>query len=226
MRLIPGNTKVKIELFRGVGIGDIIVGVIGVGLMTLMLLSTIPYKIYIAIGIVVLTGGLIFRLDDEPTYMLILHFLKFRSYPKRFARVFSDKTLLSKGRGTQMQDYLDNYGPKEEDPLDELSPKEKRKALKALIKEENKILKSKKSTDEEKNAVWLARAKRSEEKKRERQEAKHSFRDEKNLEDIIAFTGIKDGFIEYGGKYYGTVIEVDPVEFRFFSRYRRNSAIE
>ena len=42
----------------------------------------------------------------------------------------------------------------------------------------------------------------------------------------MAFTGIKDNLIEYGGKYYGTVIEIDPVEFRFFSNHRRNNSIE
>ena len=42
----------------------------------------------------------------------------------------------------------------------------------------------------------------------------------------MAFTGIKDDLIEYGGKYYGTVIEIDPVEFRFFSEHRRNNSIE
>nr|MCR4686970.1 DUF87 domain-containing protein [Lachnospiraceae bacterium] len=47
-----------------------------------------------------------------------------------------------------------------------------------------------------------------------------------DISEIIPFTGIKDDFIEYGGKYYGAAIEIDPVEFRFFSKYRRDYSIE
>ena len=46
------------------------------------------------------------------------------------------------------------------------------------------------------------------------------------MEQLIPFTGIADGFVEYNGKYYGTVIEIDPVEFRFFSQHRRSNSID
>ena len=58
MRLIPGKTKVKIELFRGVSISDIVVGLITLGLVALVLLSTIPGKLYVA-GSVVGVGVLL-----------------------------------------------------------------------------------------------------------------------------------------------------------------------
>ncbi len=51
----------------------------------------------------------------------------------------------------------------------------------------------------------------------------------KRLEDIrkvIAYTGIKDGFILYEKKYYGAVLELPSVEFRFFSEFRQNNTIE
>ena len=226
MRLIPGKTKVKIELFKGIGIGDIVVVVLGCGLVTLMLLSTIPGRFYIAIVIAVLTGGMVFRLDKEPTYILLLQLLKYASYQKYFSRAFSDRQLLAKGQGTEMKEYLEGEEGEEEETEVFLSDKERKKALKALLKEENRILKSKQSTDEEKNAVWLARAKRSEEKKKRKRENKANKHEEQFVDEITPFTGISDGFIEYGGKYYGAIIEIDPVEFRFFSKYRRNNAIE
>ncbi|MBO6015076.1 MAG: DUF87 domain-containing protein, partial [Lachnospiraceae bacterium] len=107
-----------------------------------------------------------------------------------------------------------------------LTKKQKKAAEKALIKEENKILKSKTATEEEKNAVWKARADRSALRKKEREEAKEDNASWQFIENIEAFTDIKDGFIEYGGEYFGTVIEIDPLEFRFFSKHRRNNSIE
>ena len=107
-----------------------------------------------------------------------------------------------------------------------LTKKQKKAAEKALIKEENKILKSKTATEEEKNAVWKARADRSALRKKEREEAKEDNASWQFIENIEAFTDIKDGFIEYGGEYFGTVIVSDPLEFRFFSKHRRINSIE
>ncbi|MBP3232890.1 MAG: DUF87 domain-containing protein [Eubacterium sp.] len=46
------------------------------------------------------------------------------------------------------------------------------------------------------------------------------------MSDFIPFTGISDNFIEYNGQYFGSVIEIDPIAFRFFSEHRRNNSIE
>ncbi len=226
MRLIPGKTKVKIELFKGITLGDVVVAVIALALMTLVFLSSIPGRFYIGIVILAIGGILIFRLDEEPTYKLLINFLKFLSFPRGYFRVYDDKHMMARALGTEKELYLEELQEKlKEDPLFELTDKERRKEEKKLFKKEKKILKNKKSTDEEKNAVWLARAKRSELKKKRKQEAKEE-KEENFIEDIIPFTGVEDGFIEYDGQYYGTIIEVSPVEFRFFSVHRRNSSIE
>ncbi len=226
MRLIPGKTKVKIELFKGITIGDVVVAVITLGLMTLVLLSSIPGKLYIALVILAIGAILVFRLDTEPTYVLLINSLKYLSFPRGYFRVYDDEHLMAKAKGTEKELYFKLLNEKlEEDPFYELSPRERRKAEKRLFKEEKKTLKSKAATDEEKNAIWLARAKRSEIRKKRKQEAKEE-KEENFIEDIIPFTGVEDGFIEYDGQYYGTVIEVDPVEFRFFSEHRRNASIE
>ncbi len=47
-----------------------------------------------------------------------------------------------------------------------------------------------------------------------------------DIRKIVAHTGIKDGFILYDNKYYGAALELPSVEFRFFSEYRQNNAIE
>lgn len=46
------------------------------------------------------------------------------------------------------------------------------------------------------------------------------------MEDLMAFTGIEGEQILYGGKYYGEVIGISPIEFRFLSEYRQNQVID
>ena len=93
MRLIPGKTKVKIELFRGVTIGDIIVGTIALALMTLVLLSTFPGRFYIILGIFSLCVLLLLRVDSQPNYVLLLGILRYLSYPRYYRRKVKDKEL-------------------------------------------------------------------------------------------------------------------------------------
>ena len=226
MRLIPGKTKVKIELFKGVTIGDVIVGVITLALVALVALSSFPGRLYIALVVLAIGAGLIFRLDEEPTYMLLIHFLRYLAYPRSYFRIYSDKQILAMAQGKEKEEFLSELNTSEEDPFADMTDKERKKAEKELWKEENRILKSKSSTDEEKNEVWKARAARSARKKKQKAEAKGGSWDEHFIEDVIPFTGVGDGFVEYDGKYYGTVIEIDPVEFRFFSEFRRKATIE
>ncbi len=46
------------------------------------------------------------------------------------------------------------------------------------------------------------------------------------VEDIMGFTAINDGVINYGEKYYAKVLAVDSIEFRFFSEFRQNNIID
>ncbi|MBR1692217.1 MAG: DUF87 domain-containing protein, partial [Lachnospiraceae bacterium] len=338
MRLIPGKTKVRIELFKGVSVGDIVVGALGAALVVLFAISSLPWKLGICIAIAFVTFFLVLRLDDEPNYMFVLRILRYLVMPRRFERVYNDQMLLDKQTGKLRSQVVDAFarenaekesgqdtggaeqeagaedaslqdsggaeqeagaeeaslqdsggaeqeagtgdaalqelgGAEQEGLADEpfrdsgedaedepktsakekraakkakreaekaapdsttqteqaaakLTKKQKKAAEKALIKEENKILKSRTATEEEKNAVWKARADRSALRKKEREEAKEDNASWQFMENIEAFTDIKDGFIEYGGEYFGTVIEIDPLEFRFFSKHRRNNSIE
>ncbi len=47
-----------------------------------------------------------------------------------------------------------------------------------------------------------------------------------DIRRVIAYTGIRDGLILYEKKYYGAVLELPSVEFRFFSEFRQNNTIE
>ncbi len=235
MRLIPGKTKVQIELFKGISIWDIVIGAVGIGMVIAVLLSSIPHRFYIIIGVVFLFVALIVRLDSTPNYVYLLHILRHYSYKRHFERVLDDDTLLvmsgEKSRDGVMDELFGGKGKKKKqakqpDNKSQQVTKEQRKAEAALYKEESRKLKDKKTTEEEKNEIWKARAQRSAEKKKTRAIQKSNNQDSHPMDDIIPYTGIDEGRINYGGKYYGAVIEIPSVEFRFFSQHRRNISIE
>ncbi|MCR5103388.1 MAG: DUF87 domain-containing protein [Eubacterium sp.] len=283
MRLIPGKTKVKIELFKHVTIPDVIVGLIGLAAVTLCAVSSLPGRWIIACVVAAIFALLLFRLDDEPLYVFLWNMMKFFALPRRLVRVYDDNSIkrISAGNRKAIIDEFFGENENEENPenesvddqpagydeqgdliseddvprdlfsgdedydnsdsayednsdndedLSDLDEKQRqkleKKRLKQLIKEENKILKSKTATEEEKDAVWLARANRSAEKKKAKAEDKENNAVFEEMSEFISFTGIEDGYIEYAGNYYGTVIEIDPVAFRFFSKHRRDNSIE
>ena len=100
MRLIPGKTKVSVELFRGVTLGDIIVCGVAMGMLILVLVSNLPWKLGICIAIAVIVALLLLRLDEQPNYIYLLHILSFFGYDRRFGRTLNDKLLMEAGEGT------------------------------------------------------------------------------------------------------------------------------
>ena len=230
MRLIPGKTKVKIELFKGVTLTDLIVGMVGLVIVTLCSVSSLPGRWIFALVVALIFAMLLFRLDSEPFYVFVWHMLRYKAYPSRLHRLYSDEALVRNETGTR-QDTIDAFfeddgAEKQVEEADKVAEKEKKEQLKAIIKEEDKILKSKTATEEEKNAVWQARAERTAAKKKEKELSKDADASYEEISEYMPFTGISDGFIEYNGEYYGAAIEIDPIEFRFFSEYRRNNSIE
>ena len=96
MWLIPGKTKVQVELFKGVRLTDLFVGFISIAMIVLVLTSTIPGRLYIAIGLIMIAVALLVRLDDEPNYLLIPHILHHVGYCRSYQRTYSDRELLRK----------------------------------------------------------------------------------------------------------------------------------
>ena len=172
-RMIPEKTKVRVELFRGVTIGDIIVGAIGIGLLILVMISNLPYKVAFVIAIVAIAALLLVRMDQVPNYRYVGHILSYFGYKRKFIRICTDQELIALGEGPAEENHT------------------KKKAAKRSAKGSGKTLSG------------------------------------ANMDEIIPFTGISDDQIEYlHGQYYGAVIQIDPVEFRFFSEHRRTASIE
>ena len=234
MRIIPGKTKVQIELFKGISIIDMVVGLICVSIIILTLVSTIPGNWIIAIVEGLISALLLARLDKEPNYIFLLNLLRHMGYPRRYQKMYTDNELFQiadKGFDEVAFDEVFEEKQNLDEPIEEHieTPKERKERLKrekAEYKADTKLLKSKKLSKEEEDSIWLKRAQRSADKKEEKRDLKEEKASWYEMEDIIGFREIKDGFIEYMGGYYGAVLEIPSVEFRFFSEHRRKNAID
>ena len=228
MWLIPGKTKVQTEIFKGVSIADILIGIVAGVIFVFLLLSNLPYKFVFSIVLLFITVLLLIRIDEEPNYIFLLHMLRHIGYPRRFIKGYSDKYLVTKNEkgereaGKEMMRELD--APRAAETKEER--KKRIKAEKAERRADEKILKSRKATKEEKDAIWLKRAHQSAAKAKARKEKKDNESDWKDMEELFGVSEIKDGLIHYSGQYYGAAIEIPPVEFRFFSPIRKRSSIE
>ena len=96
MWLIPGKTKVQTEIFKGVSLADILIGIVAGIIFVFLLLSNLPYKFVISIVLFFVTALLLVRIDAEPNYVFLMHMLRYIGYPRRFSKIYSDKYLISK----------------------------------------------------------------------------------------------------------------------------------
>ena len=218
-RLIPGKTKVQIELFKGVRLADILVGFVAFLMIIFVLISSLPYKFYILLGILCAASLLLVRLDTVPTYTYLLNMLRHFAYPRVYRRVITDAQLLNP-QESKKKSFSKVFHKKEG------ASKENEKDRKRRIKQEDRILSSKTASEAEKAKI---RQRRNEEAKQAAQRAavlKEQSTKSKPMESICAFTDIRDGYICYNSNYYGAVLEIPAVEFRFFSAIRRLNSIE
>ena len=218
VRLIPGKTKVQIELFKGVRLADVLVGLVTFLMIVFVVISSLPYKFYIVLGLLCLAVLLLVRLDTVPTYTYLLNMLRHFAYHRKYRRSITDEQLLHPKEGKK-KSFSKAFQKKEGASKEE-------KERKRQIQEENRILASKDVSEEEKEKI---RQRRKEEAKLAAQRAaiqKEQTEKRKPMETICAFTDIRDGVICYSSNYYGAVLEIPAVEFRFFSESRRINTIE
>ena len=228
MWLIPGKTKIKIEIFKGVGIADILIGIVMGGLLLLLFISNMPFKYVFMTVLALVTIILLARVDDEPNYIFFLHIVRHLGFTRHYLKPKDDKLLLSQTRVGEKQAAMEAFYSEEEGekkPESREERKARKQAERALYKKESARLKAKDLTKEEENEIWKARAKRSRANAARRKQAAAAAADWGDMDDIISFTGIRDNYIEFAGQYFGIALELTPVEFRFFSQTRRNASI-
>ena len=147
MRVIPKKTNVRLELFPGLEVIDVIVGGLGAALTVMLLMANIPGHFAVALIVAAVTAALIVPIDDDKGYLMLIYFLRYLGRPKHVSK---RSTLESSGKGDA-----------------------------AL-----------------------------------------------SIEDLTPFTGIDGNYIDFGGEYSATVVNVPSVEFRFYTETRQNSMID
>ena len=90
MRVIPKRTKVRLELFKGVEVVDVLVGAAGVGLAISLMFSNLPGKYIMLILVLLLTVSMIVPIDDDKGYLFVLYLIRYlgrkRVFQKRKVR--------------------------------------------------------------------------------------------------------------------------------------------
>lgn len=89
---IPRKTKVKMEFFKGITLGDVILACIGIAVLMLMIFSEgitdVMMKVYLSVAWVAIIGSLFFRVADGlPLYATLGLLLKFFAYRKKYSKV-------------------------------------------------------------------------------------------------------------------------------------------
>lgn len=139
MRIIPKKTNVQMEFFKGIGLLDMLVLGIGGLLASSLLLSDLPFHLWLSGFVLAFTIGIVVPIDDEKGYMTLFAALKYLARYKTFGDT-----------------------GKKNPPVKAITP----------------------------------------------------------------FTAIDGDVIQYGSSYYGMVLEIPPVEFRFYSEERQNNLID
>ncbi|MDE6687845.1 MAG: hypothetical protein K2K17_11075, partial [Lachnospiraceae bacterium] len=154
MRIIPKKTKVQMEFFKGIGVLDVAVGLIGASLAIAIFLSDLPLHIPISVIVLILVVGLVIPLEDEKGYMIIYNALVYLARQKYFRQRMEEESEKSNKNENAKKAKIPTVG------------------------------------------------------------------------DITPFTGISGRFIEYGTEYYGIVVEIPNIEFRFYTENRQDQVIE
>lgn len=229
MRMIPGKTKVKIELFKGITLADVLFGAFSITLISFIITSSIPGRLYISGVFAILIVFLFVRIDTEPNYVYVLHVLRHYGYRRRYGRGRSDESYFTDRPDPTDENVMKEMlmdEPGDEDGDADGEPHLSEKERKRLRKQEDKLLANKKVSAEEKAAIREKRRKRSEAGMKRIAEERDAGTRRRDIGEIMGFTGISNNLIEYNGDYFGAAIEIPPVEFRFFSPNRRNTSIE
>ena len=161
MRIIPKQTRVKMEFFKGIELADILIIAAGGGLAFALLLSELPFHVILFSICAIITAVLVIPVDDEKAYLSLLYLLTYLARPKQFRMPQAD---------------ADSEGS---------------------IAEENR----KQRTKKKKRAL-------------------------PDVRKITPFTGISGNYIEYGGSYFASVLQISSLEFRFYSEERQNQIID
>ncbi|MDR1392094.1 MAG: DUF87 domain-containing protein [Clostridiales bacterium] len=86
MRIIPSKTNVQTQFFKGVGLLDALVGLVGITIASLIFLSNISHKGIYIISVLIFFAILLCTLDDNKTYVLFYNIIKYYARPRIYSK--------------------------------------------------------------------------------------------------------------------------------------------
>ena len=90
MRVIPKKTKVRMELFRGIELPDVLIGAVGLALTVSLFVSNVPFAGLCASIVAVITTMLIIPIEDDKGYLMFYYILRYLSRQRVFFSKSSD----------------------------------------------------------------------------------------------------------------------------------------
>lgn len=90
MRVIPKKTKVRMELFRGIELPDVLIGAVGLALTVSLFVSNVPLAQVWASMAAVITTMLIIPVEDDKGYLMLYYILRYLSRQRVFFSKSSD----------------------------------------------------------------------------------------------------------------------------------------
>ena len=111
MRVIPKRTNVRMELFRGVEVVDVIVGALGILITLSFVVSNLPGKLIFAGLVLAITVMLVLPFGDDKGYLLVLYALRYLGRPRHFYKR-STQDEADSGTGEEKDGGSKNSGKK------------------------------------------------------------------------------------------------------------------
>ena len=84
MRIIPKNTKVKLQFYKGIGIYDVILAIVALAFIALIVTSNLPSKYIIAMIVLIVVAPMYIPIGDIKLYQSLGYAVKFGVAKKSF----------------------------------------------------------------------------------------------------------------------------------------------
>ena len=95
MRIIPKNTKVKLQFYKGIGIYDVLLAVIALAFIALVATSNLPNKYVFAVGILIVVAPMYISIGDIKLYQALGYAVKFGIARKTFDKTKNGNSHIS-----------------------------------------------------------------------------------------------------------------------------------
>lgn len=86
MRIIPKNTKVKLQFYKGIGIYDVLIGVVALAFLALIVTSNLPNKYVLALVLLIIVAPMFIPLGEIKLYGALGYAIKFAVAHKSFSK--------------------------------------------------------------------------------------------------------------------------------------------